>query len=160
MSKKVRRGTKIEISENVVFSEQYSGQPNGGEGGALDQQTVRMAPACHPPFWFQSALITWHNGPSRTGYIPSHALETSPPGCLAYQPDLGGSKLETRGKLAAFTILWNFAPKPAARLQLLWSIPSSSSSSSSSSVGLSTRSLESISVPCTRYPPRYHPGMI
>jgi hypothetical protein len=24
------------------------------------KQTVRMAPACHPPFWFQSALVTWH----------------------------------------------------------------------------------------------------
>jgi hypothetical protein len=59
MPKKVRRGTKIEISENVVFSEQYSGQPNGGEGGALDQQTVRMPPACHPTFCTRRSSVTW-----------------------------------------------------------------------------------------------------
>jgi hypothetical protein len=27
------------------------------------KQTVRMAPACHPPFWFQSALVTWGTDP-------------------------------------------------------------------------------------------------
>jgi hypothetical protein len=48
MPKKVRRGTKIEISENVVFSEQYSGQPNGGEGGALDQADGQDGPRLPP----------------------------------------------------------------------------------------------------------------
>jgi hypothetical protein len=58
MPKKVRRGTKIEISENVVFSEQYSGQPNGGEGGALDQADSqdgpRLSPSLTLPFGFRA----------------------------------------------------------------------------------------------------------
>jgi hypothetical protein len=64
------------------FSEQYSGQPNGGEGGALDQQTVRMPPACHPTFCTRRSSVTWTGGPvhlalfSNTAVVSRKVAET------------------------------------------------------------------------------------